>query len=512
MGHPGLLKNASLTSPHPYDYLFLSDVHLGSDLVSHLRPWATSTWLAQSPEVDDQLVPFLRDRMEARQPGRKLCLVIVGDFLELVGMSLPPTDVRTKPTREELRHGLGSAADHVTRKVDAIAGRHVRLFRALCEFMRDDNRLVLVQGNHDVELHWKAARRAFVEAIAQHAESPEAKDRVRANIQICPWFFKVDGLLYAEHGHEFDSMCSYGDPLLPTCLKDSRRIRAAPFSVMLRQVARPTRGLSTEVYEDAGFGAYVKLLFRLGASGSARIALRFARAVFSLAWEHVLHLMGQGRRRAHRALVARRRFRATLGVDESCLKAVQQHHALPAVHSLRLVLHSLYVDRIVATLLAFAASMAGALLAAGDAELIHTALCVLPAAVLGCYGAVGIKRDISPQTRMRKGAQAIARTFGVRWVFMGHTHDAHEAPLDGGATYVNLGNWGQDDVPEERAHGAPPCPCTFFSLEAREGGYVGQLARWEPERGVVPFRMTDKAPSPEANGVSVPQKSAAIPA
>ena len=74
--------------------------------------------------------------------------------------------------------------------------------------------------------------------------------------QICPWFFAVDGLLYVEHGHEFDAMCGYGEPLLPTCVRDPRRIRSTPFSVLLRQVARPTRGVSSAAYDYVGIGVH----------------------------------------------------------------------------------------------------------------------------------------------------------------------------------------------------------------------------------------------------------------
>ncbi|MDB4972102.1 MAG: hypothetical protein JWN48_443 [Myxococcaceae bacterium] len=42
-----------------FDQLLLSDVHLGSDLVTHARPWAATSWLQSEAAVDDQLVSLL---------------------------------------------------------------------------------------------------------------------------------------------------------------------------------------------------------------------------------------------------------------------------------------------------------------------------------------------------------------------------------------------------------------------------------------------------------------------
>ncbi|MEY4514692.1 MAG: hypothetical protein RLZZ450_6814, partial [Pseudomonadota bacterium] len=41
------------------DYLLLSDIHLGSDIVTHLRPWAATSWLLREADVDRRLVSLL---------------------------------------------------------------------------------------------------------------------------------------------------------------------------------------------------------------------------------------------------------------------------------------------------------------------------------------------------------------------------------------------------------------------------------------------------------------------
>ena len=469
-----------------YDYLVLSDVHLGSDLVPHLRPWARDSWLSKDAEVDERLCGLLDHHL--KHAARRTCLVIAGDFLDLVGVSLSP-DARTTYTRltsEEQRHGLGSAADHVVQKVAAIAERHRRVFAALCAFIAAGHKLVVVRGNHDIELHWRAAQSALSHAICQHAESPEHGASVASRIEVCPWFYAVDGLLYVEHGHEFDAMCSYGDPLLPTCPRDSRRIRLSPFSVLLREVARPTRGLSTTSYENVGLGAYMQLLANLGILGSARIAVRFARAVARLVGESRSYARGDRPLRKLRGSARERRFMQQMGLSADKLSLLKRLYVAPAARSVLFVLRSLYLDRVFTVALALLFVALGASLARYR-NLLEGALFALPALPLAAFGCFGPNRDLAPTERMRQGAAEIAKLFNARYVVMGHTHDAEEQLLPNGARYLNVGHWGRDDVPEEQPSTLPQTPCTFLLLSRHQHGYRHQLLRWDTTRGALPF-------------------------
>jgi len=464
-----------------YDYLLLSDVHLGSDLVTHLRPWAAASWLTHEAGVDQQLVSMLEHHRRVQDPSRKLRVVFVGDFLELVGMSLPAIEVATLPTREERRHGLGSAADHVVAKIHAIAARHPRVFRALCELVSDGHELVLVRGNHDIELHWRAAQRALIEAIVRYAE-PERRPGLRDRISIHPWFYLVPGLLYVEHGHQFDVMCSYGDPLVPTCPRDTRRIRRVPFSVLLRNVARPTRGLSTATYEDVSFGTYLQLLVKLGFAGSAWIALRFARAAVSLLGEWAAHVGGDCRRRRHALCLRKSRFASRTGMELAQLAQLEALHVRPAARSLSVVLRSLYLDRLCALLAALACVVAGALLARSR-DVLEGISCALPAIALAAYTCIGSDRGIEPGGRMLTGAAAIARLLCVRWVVMGHTHRTLVQELGAGAQYANVGHWGEDDPPDERSAQRARPPATYLHVRLEQGRYRADMMRWDALEG-----------------------------
>jgi UDP-2,3-diacylglucosamine pyrophosphatase LpxH len=480
-----------------FNYLLLSDVHLGSDIVPHLRPWALTTWLLEEPEVDSRLVSLLAHYRRERDPLRPWRLIIAGDFLDLVGVSLaaPREAMRTPPTPEEERHGLGSAPDHVVRKVRAIADRHPRVFRALMQFVADGHSLVIVRGNHDIELYWRSAQKSLIEAIVQHAR-PGERARLASRIAIRPWFFAVEGLLYVEHGHEFDAMCSYGDPLSSICARDPRRIRWTPFSVLLRYVARPTRGVSSASYGYAGMAAYVQLLAKLGVLGSLRIAGRYARASYRLLGECILNARQGGQRRAQAARLRVGRFAKRMGISEERLSKLRGLYVLPGVQRLGFMLRSLYLDRVACGVLALGCLLAAALLF-GLSRPWPALPCALSGALLLGYAFVGSGSNQSPQASMRRGAAHIAALFAARWVVMGHTHEPVLEPLSPAASYVNLGSWGEDDPPDERKELRTNVFGTFLVLRHVEGDYRAEFLRWEADQRPVPAVYAQQ-PAPDA--------------
>ncbi len=206
-------------------------------------------------------------------------------------------------------------------KVRAIAARHTRVFAALCEFLALGHRLVIVRGNHDIELHWRAAQRsAVVDAISAHAACRSARE-VAARIRISHSVLRGRRLLYVEHGHEFDATRSYGDPLLPTCPRDSRRIRLEPVRSDAAPRGAPDPRTQHAPLRERDFRHLLRLLLRLGISGSVGIALRFTGVVTALLGECFASL-----RREHALRDARCRQAPTLRQPDGD----QPGHAAPA--------------------------------------------------------------------------------------------------------------------------------------------------------------------------------------
>jgi hypothetical protein len=264
-----------------YNLLALSDIHLGSDLVYHARPDAPRR-TPSSERRDRALVALLdwyRERPVDSQPWR---LVIGGDFVDFTGMSVLPSQGEraenfTEPTGEELSHGLGGAADHALAKLRLVMDHHESVMDALGRFVAAGNELVIVPGNHDVDWHWEVLQAEFRETIARRAGSSVER------IQFSPWFYYEEGLIYLEHGHQYDAYCSHDHVLYPVSPSDPRRTTRSLSDILVRYVVRPTLGMTEGGHEKMSACDYFRFGLSLGIRGMARLARRFVNVVRALA-------------------------------------------------------------------------------------------------------------------------------------------------------------------------------------------------------------------------------------
>jgi UDP-2,3-diacylglucosamine pyrophosphatase LpxH len=460
-------------------HILLSDIHLGADLVHHVRP-RDERGRAHASAIDRRLSAlFDYHGRPNREPVR---FVIAGDFVDFIGMSLPaPADRSVELTAEERRHGLGSTKEHAVIKVQAVAERHAPIFAAMARALIAGHELVIVRGNHDVEWHWGRARRAFVAALSAHARSEREARIIDRAVTFHDWFYYVKDVLFVEHGHEYDPMCSFGDPLLPLCARDPSRMRLTPSNVLNRYVVRPTPGVATSGHETASFSSYLQLAASLGLRGGLALAGRFARAAGCLLWSALL----SRRQRLHIERARDSRLRALArrhGLSADLLSDLSRLHVKPAAQSVRALMRGLYLDRLlliacVGLALLFAWSSMGALLAAQT-----SALSLSVALVTGRL--TGRGRDIDPARRMRAGAAEIARQLGVRYVVMGHTHAPCFDRIAARAHYVNLGNWGDDELPAATNVVPSDPPCTYLEVTDDGAGPTARLMRWVEDRPV----------------------------
>jgi hypothetical protein len=203
-----------------------------------------------------------------------------------------------------------------------------------------------------------------------------------------------------------------------------------------------------------------------------------------LVYEWMSHQRGERRLRRHAARARKARFATRMGFALAQLTALQALHVRPAACSLISILRSLYLDRLFALFSALACVVAGAVLARYQG-IAQGVACALPATLFGAYTCFGSDRGIAPTRHMQAAARSIAKLVGVRWVVMGHTHDAGVHELDAGSHYVNLGHWGEDDLPEERSAPSERRHSTYLHLRKESEHYSAELLRWDPCHGPV---------------------------
>ncbi len=483
-------ERSSVVPPDPAtvagkrSFLLFSDIHLGADLVDHVRPWVRAEGRGD-PGVDKDLSAMLDHYRQSVGPDERWTAIIAGDLVDFIGMNLSIADhagVETTLTSEEHEHGLGSAKDHAAAKVRATAQRHPEVFAALGRFVADGHSLVVVRGNHDLDFHWPDAQDAFVEAMAERSGADLAD--LRERVEFHAWFYYVEGLLFVEHGHQYDAMCNYPNLLAPVRPDDPARLEWSFSDWLLRTVARPTPGLGADGHQNKGMGEYWAFARSVGLVGMFRLGWRFVRAI-GAGIRTGRKRLGEAAERIkeeHDKAMEKLADRFRTPLDE--VRKLASFWPAPVTRGSLSVLRSVFMDRVVGVLLA--ALLVGLLAMAGAPLWLLGGVTAAASVALFFYfrGAGKIReREVNPAQMMVRGAEKVAKIMPSRFVVMGHTHHPCIEAIGGGASYVNLGHWGVDDLDGVAAD--PPRTHLVIQNDGEE--LVGELRRWRSEVGPVPW-------------------------
>jgi UDP-2,3-diacylglucosamine pyrophosphatase LpxH len=110
-------------------------------------------------------------------------------------------------------------------KLRAIYEGHPHFFHALAWFVGQGHRVVIMRGNHDLELYWPVVQECLREYIANEYHpvlgAPERPANplppgFKQRIDFRPgWFYYRRGLFYAEHGKQYESLNACTNPIHP---------------------------------------------------------------------------------------------------------------------------------------------------------------------------------------------------------------------------------------------------------------------------------------------------------
>jgi UDP-2,3-diacylglucosamine pyrophosphatase LpxH len=387
-------------------------------------------------------------------------------------------EILTEPTGEELSHGLGGAADHALAKLRLVIAHHASVMDALARFLAAGNELVIVPGNHDVDWHWEELQVEFRQALAQRGGV--AAERV----QFSHWFYYEEGLIYLEHGHQYDGYCSHDHVLYPVSPRDPRRTTQSLSDLLVRYVVRPTRGMMEGGHDSMGASDYFRFAASLGFGGMAALLRRFARAAVAAIelWrEHLSEAAGWVRREHERKLEQLGEARS-FGVER--LRALVRLQHPPLTRSLGSIASSLMLDRVALGVLALAA--VGAVLIWLEHWGVAASSSVTLLSGVAVMRHLWLRRsNVEPSELLRERAASVARLFPAAVVVMGHTHLPEVRPTAERSTYVNLGAWAEEEPIDGRT---PALPATRTHLLITQSGGTpnAQLLQWS-ESGPQPY-------------------------
>ena len=448
--------------------LLLSDVHLGSDLND------SGETHPRSEEIDRDLASCIAHY--ARTPpgpgAQRWRLIVVGDFVDFVGMSVDPRpgdQLATELTESERIYGMGGQEDRVLLKLARAEERHPEVFDALRELVAAGHAITFLQGNHDLEMHWEAVQEAFRDRVCWAAPDPDA---ARARVDFEPWFVHRHGFVYVEHGHQYDPFCAIPYVLAPLSPRDPKRVFPSLSDALLRYIVRRTPGMKEYGHEDRGLMSYLSWGLMLGARGAVGLGRRFYECISMLRHVAAGYETPEGAivKREHEAKLADRAQRS--GIELARLEEALSLHVPPLGSSPRLVLASVMLDRLGVSVLA--AVLLVVFLALQQWVAVFVLLVLF--ALLHVELANG-RPSIDPAKLMAERASELIRIFPASFVVMGHTHVPDTRELDG-ATYVNLGSWAEGK-PEDHEKTPYRAARTHLVIHAQADRHEAELRAWK---------------------------------
>lgn len=415
--------------------------------------------------------------------------MIAGDFIDFAGMSVTASaELENAPNAEEREHGLGSAADHTLAKLRLVMEHDACVMESLARFVAAGNSLVILRGNHDVDWHWESVQAEFRRGLSERAPIDPAA------VEFAPWFYYEEGLVFVEHGHQYDAYCSYDHVLNPVSPADPKRTMRSLSDVLLRYVVRPTPGMSEVGHEAHGVADYVRFGWRLGIGGMWALFARFVgatRALVSLWREHVSEPMSFVRRE-HESRMQRLSRMHQIQLER--LKSLARLQRPPITRSLLAIFASVLLDRVLLGLVG-GALVVGSLLLIDSWVVGAMAACVASLLVLGLGAAWRkLRLSIEPSIELRERSPLVAKLFPAAFVVMGHTHLPEVRPATAESTYVNLGAWAEEDSPQGHPSALPATRTHLVLARVGEQPVAG-LLRWG-QHGPEPF-----TPSEDRNAV-----------
>jgi len=483
-------ERARSSSPHsaaaPTNLLVLSDMHLGSDIAEG----ASFRAPARSESVDDDLRALLDHYRDAPPDGGSWHLVINGDFVDFIGISIDAAgaDLSTEPSAEERAHGLGTSEDHARVKLARVASRHRAVFAALAAFVAAGHRLTIVPGNHDREFHWAGVKDDLKSYLlgavaASDSESRLDVEEFLGRIQFSPWFFWLEGVAYIEHGHQYDAFCATDHVIVPLSPLDRRRLAPGFTDVLLRFVVHPTRGLRQIGHDRMGLVDYIALALRLGVRGGIGLAGCFASAVAELfrLRRSSLGAAAEALRAEHERHLSLLADALRVGLDR--LRALALLQAPPVTHSIRGILASVLLDKLALALLSSVSLLILVVFAFRGGHVPWASALVLPTWWLG-HRQLGRTRHVDAQGELIARASPLSQLFPSAFVVMGHTHVPIRAAIDDGrATYINTGSWAEEAGERPDAPIAHRAARTHLVIRVGDAGPEAELLAWDSIRG-----------------------------
>ncbi|HTP25663.1 MAG TPA: hypothetical protein VMK12_08395 [Anaeromyxobacteraceae bacterium] len=475
------------------DLIIVSDLHLGRGLDKVTKRYHR----LEAFFYDEDFRAFCRWACgDAASRGRPLTLILDGDVFDLLRIE-PSTTGEGKGL--ERRFGPLATPPVAAQMVADVLAGHPVVVEALADVLAAGHQVVLVCGNHDLELQWQEVQHEVRRALHSVLRERRAADAL-GGLRFEAWFYHEPGRIWVEHGCQYDPENAFQFHL-------RSRLAGSPFVAQVIERDMPL-GNFFQRYLYNAFGSLTFIVpssranyryFRFLLANNPRLLLRVARSQGRFLVQLLRRLAGSSEASwsraaevAHAAELEDLAERSGLGerlcaIDEiKCRGADAARAASGMLKQAAKLASGAILSSVLALAILTAASHAiealtvgfgwKALLSLG----LYLTFGALTASAL-VAAAVRVPGDEPPRP-LRAAAQHIAVLLDVPLVVFGHTHDevVSRLVLPGGRCgwYFNTGTWlavftHDVLVPRERVQ------YTFLRVR----GHEAELLHWSPGRG-----------------------------
>lgn len=227
---PSLKGN--MAGKEEFNIAIVSDLHLSQGRNPRTRRYNLNEDFFFDGQFD-RFLSYLEAESERR--SRKWRLIIAGDMVDFLQITRMPNDPGFSLTEREKEYGLGTSLDKTVWKMKVMMDGHWMFFKALGRFLSTGNRCIIITGNHDIEWTVPEQQKAFREEMKKYLprDTSDGNEVVSSSVEFCPWFYYVPGLIWIEHGHQYDGMNSF-DYLLAPYLPNSKELMLPGGSFFVR--------------------------------------------------------------------------------------------------------------------------------------------------------------------------------------------------------------------------------------------------------------------------------------
>lgn len=171
--------------------------------------------------IDESLVQFI-DHIQKKANGHKVELILNGDIFDFDSVMSLPNKAIYKINWLETRRGLFPRQEKSLFKIQIILDEHKPFVEALRAFVKNGHKLVIIPGNHDVELH-------FQEIQNEIRKTLDLTEEEQARVVFPSWFYISNKDTLIEHGNQQDPYCICENPLNPFLLDYNELSVRLPF-------------------------------------------------------------------------------------------------------------------------------------------------------------------------------------------------------------------------------------------------------------------------------------------